>query len=323
MSSRSVSSTSEFDLRMRIMGALDAHLRASGGTITRDELSPFMVDENLRLRLIDQSRGIWNPRELQATLSVVSDPHGVYDDRDDAVGGLFRYSYRAGSTGGDNRKLRRAFDLSLPIILLRKIATGLFMPVYPVYVVADDLAAREFVLALDEGLRFVEDPLNPTPPQRRYAERVARQRLHQPEFRIRVMRAYATSCTICSLRHAELLDASHIIGDGADGGDPVVPNGLSLCKIHHAAYDRNLLGITGDGQVEINRELLEEIDGPMLQHGLQEMHGRAITQPTRRADRPDRDRLDRRHAMFLAAGQEAAGWSALRPVRRRSPPRAP
>lgn len=301
-----MAASSEIEYRLSIMRALDEHLRASGGTITRDELSDFLVEGSARARLIDQSRGIWNPRALQATLSVVSDPHGIYDDRDDAVGGLFRYSYRAGSTDGDNRKLRRAYELSLPIILLRKIAAGLFMPVYPVYVVGDDLAAREFVLALDEGLRFLQDPLNPTPLQRSYAEDVARRRLHQPEFRVRVMRAYEMSCTICSLRHAELLDASHIIGDGADGGDPVVPNGLSLCKIHHAAYDRNFLGITGDGQVEINRELLEEIDGPMLRHGLQEMHGRAITQPKRRPDRPDRDRLDRRHAVFLAAGEASA-----------------
>ena len=28
----------------------------------------------------------------------------------------------------------------------------------------------------------------------------------------------------------------------AQGGQPVIPNGLSLCKIHHAAYDRGILG---------------------------------------------------------------------------------
>ena len=291
----------ELELRTRIFSALRTHTAASGGTITRAELSPFLVDETLSLRLIDQSRGIWNPRGLQATLSVISDPDGIYDDREDLVGGLFRYSYRAGSIQGDNQKLRRAYELSLPIILLRKITAGLFMPVFPVYVVGDDQGAREFVLALDEGLRFVDDPINPTAPQRAYAERITRQRLHQPEFRVRVMRAYMMSCTICDLRHADLLDASHIISDGLDGGDPVVPNGLSLCKLHHAAYDRNLLGITADGTVQINAELLAEIDGPMLQHGLKEMHGRAISQPRRPADRPDPGRLAARHEAFLAA----------------------
>ena len=292
----------ELTLRMRIMEGLRAHLAASGGTITRDELSPFFVDRGLSLRLIDHSRGIWNPSGFQATLSVISDPRGVYDDRDDALGGLFRYSYRAGSIDGDNRKLRQAFALSLPIVLLRKIATGLFMPVFPVYVVGDDVATREFVLALDEGLRFVSNPIDPSPIERSYAARMARQRLHQPEFRVRVMRAYEMRCTVCQLRHPPLLDASHIISDGLEGGEPVVPNGLSLCKIHHAAYDRDLLGITGDGEVQINAGVLEEIDGPMLQHGLKEMHQRPISQPKRRSDRPDRDRLNIRHQAFLAAG---------------------
>ena len=295
----------EFDLRMKIMTALRARTDASGGTITREELSPFDVNRQLSLRLIDSSRGIWNPREFRATLSVLSDPKGVYDDRDESDG-LYRYSYRAGSTAGDNTKLRRAFELSLPIILLRKIVPGLFMPVFPVYVVGDNVNQREFVFALDEGLRFISDPVNPTPMERRYAERMTRQRLHQPEFRIRVMRAYEIQCAVCSLRHPEFLDASHIIGDGLEGGDPVVPNGLSLCKIHHAAYDRDLLGITGDGQVQINGELLAEVDGPMLEHGLQEMHGQPITQPKRRVQRPDPERLHRRHEAFLAAGGQGA-----------------
>jgi putative restriction endonuclease len=289
----------ELVLRERIMDGLRDHLAASGGTITRAEMSPFLVDAGLSIRLVDASRGIWNPRQLDATLSIVSNPAGPYSDREE--NGLLRYSYRAGSTDGDNRKLRRAMDLGLPLILLRKIETGLYMPVFPVYVVADDLTRREFVVALHESLRFLSDPEHPAAAERRYAERVAWQRLHQPEFRVKVLRAYEGRCTICRLRHRELLDAAHIISDRHDHGDPVVPNGLSLCKIHHAAYDRDFIGITGDGEVRVNRRLLEEIDGPMLQHGLQAMHGRGIEPPVRPRDRPDAERLDRRFQRFLVA----------------------
>lgn len=165
----------------------------------------------------------------------------------------------------------------------------------------DDAGRSEFVLALDEALRFIADPLHPTPAQRRYAERVAWERLHQPEFRVRVLHAYSSRCTVCALRRPELLDAAHIVGDREHGGEPVIPNGLSMCKIHHAAYDRNLLGITPDCEVRINADLLEEIDGPMLRHGLQEMHRRRITVPRPRADRPDPDRLDLRYQTFLRA----------------------
>ena len=77
-------------------------------------------------------------------------------------------------------------------------------------------------------------------------------------------------------------------------------NGLSLCKIHHAAFDRNLLGVSPDYVVHIDHRLLDEIDGPMLRHGLQEMHGTSLTLPERRGDRPDRDRLKERFTRFQA-----------------------
>lgn len=79
-------------------------------------------------------------------------------------------------------------------------------------------------------------------------------------------------------------------------------NGLALCKIHHIAYDQNFMAIRPDYTVEISRRLLEERDGPMLRHGLQEHHGRALMRiPARRADRPDTDRLMERYQQFLAA----------------------
>ena len=278
----------ELRLRRQIMDELSGFLTETGGVITRDELTYFPLESGEVRRLIDQSRGIWNPRDLSGTLSIVSDPLGVYDDRPES-GGLFRYSYRSGSTAGDNTKLRRAKELRLPMILLRKLQPKLFMPVFPVFAVADDQTRQEFVLILDVEQYEIADPLHLTPTERRYAKRVMDQRLHQPEFRVRVLRAYETRCTVCTLRHRQFLDAAHILGDREELGDPVVPNGLSLCKIHHAAYDVDLMGISPDGKVAINRDLLEEVDGPMLQHGLQAMHGRSITFPRRRTDRPDPD----------------------------------
>ena len=243
---------------------------------------------------------IWNPRDLAATLAVVSSPDGRYADAE-VEGGLFRYDYRAGSDQGDNAKLRRAYELGLPIILLRKLSNNVYRPWFPTYVVADDRTGRQFMLALDEVQRALADTANPSELERRYAERLVRQRLHQGEFRARVIRAYDTRCAVCHLGHGRLLDASHIVEDGQPLGQPVVPNGLSLCKIHHAAYDSDLLGISPDLVVAVNHELLNEVDGPMLRHGLQEMHGRSINVPARRTDAPDRSRLDLRYQRFLAS----------------------
>jgi putative restriction endonuclease len=81
-----------------------------------------------------------------------------------------------------------------------------------------------------------------------------------------------------------------------------VPNGLALCKIHHAAYDQRILGIRPDYVIEIHQRLLDELDGPMLRYGLQEHHGKPLMRlPRRRADLPDRDRLEERYAQFRAA----------------------
>jgi putative restriction endonuclease len=292
-------SLAERALRERIMNVLAERAVRNGGVVSRDELSAMRVGDR-ELRLIDQSRGIWNPSWLSATLSIVSSPGGPYNDTE-LKGGLLRYDYRAGTAQGDNRKLRAALELGVPLILLRKIETGVYVPVFPVYVVDDDQANHQFVVALDESLRFLSDPIHPTDDERRYADRIVRARLHQPEFRAKVIRAYATSCTVCSLRHAELLDAAHIVRDADDWGLPVIPNGLSLCKIHHAAYDANLMGVTPDYQVRINHEVLRETDGPMLKYGLQEMHGRNLLLPARVSDRPDPNRLAVRFDQFEAA----------------------
>ena len=290
----------ELALRQQIMLSLEDRVRRNGGVISRKELSAFEVSGQVH-RLIDVAKGIWNPRDMAVTLSIVSTPRGPYDD-EEVEDGLLRYRYREGSTAGDNSKLRAAADTGVPLILLRWIDDGLYVPVFPVFVVADIPATRSVMVALDESLRFIAKVEHPTDDQRRYVERIAKVRLHQPEFRGRVLVAYRRQCSICELKHPELLDAAHIVADGEPLGQPIVVNGLSLCKLHHAAYDQNFMGIDPNSKVHINRSLLEETDGPMLRHGLQEMHGRILDLPARRADRPDKGRLAIRFDEFRNAG---------------------
>lgn len=284
-------------LREEIIRFVRERADRNGDFITRAELT-FPLPGGGALPLIDRSRGIRNPREMDATISIVSSPNGPYADRE-VEGGLFHYAYREGSINGDNAKLRRAFELRLPIILLRKIRDGVYVPHAPVYVVDDLVERREFLLTLDEDVRFLADPTTLSD-GRRYAERMMKQRLHQRDFRGRVLAAYATRCAICRLNHGELLDAAHITADSDALGIPVVTNGLSLCKIHHAAFDQNMLGISPDYIVKIDHDLLNEVDGPMLRHGLQDMHGAPLTLPARKADHPDRDRLADRFSRFLS-----------------------
>jgi hypothetical protein len=83
-------------------------------------------------------------------------------------------------------------------------------------------------------------------------------------------------------------------------GEPVIPNGLALCKLHHAAFDCLLLGITADLVVHLNRELLAERDGPMLEHGLRAFEGAKVVVPREVEDQPDRDLLAIRWKNFAA-----------------------
>jgi putative restriction endonuclease len=270
-----------------------------------DWLATFEYDGR-RVPLMDRQRGIRKPAGMDAALSIRTTytPPTQRPPYDDAIGrdGLQRYKYRGSDPQhAENVALRRAHDLGLPVIWFVAVHPGLYEPIYPVYVVGDEPQQLQFALALDEAQRFISPGAELPEPTRRYVERLTRARLHQRVFREQVLLAYEDRCTVCRLRHPELLDAAHIIADAEGDGEPVVPNGLSMCKIHHAAFDRNFLGISPALAVHVNRRLLEEVDGPMLRHGLQEMHGIPITVPARRAERPDRDRLAARYELFLAS----------------------
>jgi putative restriction endonuclease len=62
-----------------------------------------------------------------------------------------------------------------------------------------------------------------------------------------------------------------------------------------------VLGSRPDHIVEVRADILTEVDGPMLRHGLQQLHGEKIVVPRQRGDAPDTDRLEARYEEFRAA----------------------
>ncbi len=252
----------------------------------------------------ERGRGINKPKNLEAALSITTayTPVGQRPPYDDPVGvdGFQRYHYE----GSDpehftNRALRACFTYSLPLVYFVGVARALYAAIYPIYVVADDPKKAEVTLSSIE----ISTDANIDPVMRQYAQTLTRRRIHQPLFRADVLRAYESQCAICRIRHRTLLDAAHIIPDSRPEGDPVVPNGIALCKIHHRAYDANYIGIRPDGQVRVRADILDEHDGPMLRHGFQEMHGVQMLTPRREEQRPDPLRLEERFAEFLDASQ--------------------
>jgi putative restriction endonuclease len=283
--------------------------RTLGGTLelTREQLANDFHIAGARFPLVDRGRGIRKPAGWRAALSIMtaapkSGRARPYEDVE-GVDGLHRYKLRRDQGGSaENESLRVALREQAPLIWFYGIEAGVFNVICPVWLVAEEPDKDQFVMALTESQRIVEPQSAVEETLRRYLISETKRRLHQPVFANQVIRAYSTRCAVCDLNYRQLLDAAHIIPDKQAHGLPVVSNGLALCKIHHAAYDRNVLGIRPDYVVEIHEKLLYEEDGPMLTHGLQEHHGKSLMRvPVRISDQPDPTRLEERYMEFRAA----------------------
>jgi len=237
-----------------------------------------------------------------AALSVQTSWKSPYDDEETELG--FLYAYRSRSIDRpDNRALRSAHELGAPLVYFVGSRPGWYRTLYPCFVTQDDEVSRRVVLSVGRITGPLDEraPVIPADPlERRYAVREAKVRLHQGRFRGLVLPAYSDRCAICKLKELRLLDAAHITADTAETGLAAVSNGISLCTIHHRAFDQDLVGVSPDLEVRVSRRLLDEEDGPMLE--LLKQFERAPLHAPRRAElRPDRDRLAARFERFLAA----------------------
>ncbi|HVN61653.1 MAG TPA: HNH endonuclease [Gaiellaceae bacterium] len=254
-----------------------------------------------RVPFLNYQKGIYRAAVQRgpAALSIQTSAKSPYDDEETAGG--FLYAYRAGDVNQpDNRALRAAHDLAVPIVYFVATKPGWYQALYPWWVTDDDPARQRVTLRPGKLAGPMDDPEPATidnPIEREYAVRETRVRLHQGRFRGVVLPAYRNQCAICRLKEERLLDAAHIVADTEERGEPVVSNGLSLCTIHHRAFDQNLVGVSPDYEVRVARRLLDDEDGPMLEI-LKGSHGVTIELPRRRAAQPDRERLAVRFERF-------------------------
>ena len=304
----------DWKIRLAALQRMKVLRDAGAGLITSAALESGFEFEGERIPLWTTRKGIWRPRqlnELGAALTVVTAPriHGrtpMYDDEvaaDDR--GWFGYRYEGtDATTWTNVAVRRAMELQRPLIYLYGVTKGVYEPIFPVYVTADDPATLTFRLQADVQIGtapLVDAVDSRNAPRREYTTVAVKQRLHQHRFRELVLGAYRGKCAMCQLKHIRLLDAAHIIPDHDDRGLPEVPNGLALCKIHHSAYDENILGISPDLSIHVREDILREIDGPMLEYGLKGMEGLRIDVPRIEGQRPNPEYLDERFRRFRAA----------------------
>ncbi len=269
-------------------------------TLPRSILQQGFEHQGTRVHLIGP-QGIFKPAQIAYyPLSITTTANSPYNDSFDTKGDYLLYSYRGTDPEHhDNRRLRAAMCDRVPLIYFFGTVPGCYLVVMPVLVAGDDPGKLRFTVVADDhdlSASAVQDDSGGEL-IRSYRTRQVRQRIHQRSFRDRVLRAYRERCSVCKLRHPQLLDAAHIIPDSEEG-EPVVSNGLSLCKIHHAAFDSNYFGIRPDHRIVVHPDIMEEEDGPMLKHGLQEINDLKLIVPGQVRSQPDTERLQKRFDSF-------------------------
>jgi putative restriction endonuclease len=210
-------------LRVACFAALDV-LRAELGDELplRGGLDRGVAFQGTRVPFFSHMKGIFRAgvQRGPAALAVQTSSKSPYADA--AVDDGFLYAYRSGASGAaDNRALRAAFELGVPIVYFVGTRPGYYEANYPFYVIADDSATAMVKLA-PGSMVGPFDEREPMPildeVSRRYATREVKVRLHQGRFRAIVLPAYRERCAICRLKEVSLLDAAHITGDALDEG---------------------------------------------------------------------------------------------------------
>lgn len=304
----------EEQYRLAAFKWIEEQVQIHGDVLSRGILEKGFIVNNQKITLVG-AQGIWKPRVFERIpLSITTVAGGPYDDSFSKDGFLV-YRYRGTNINHrDNVGLREAMQKQTPLIYFHGIVPSKYLAVWPVFVIEDNPRALSFKIAADEPLSlemYLNKPLTSDIPyiveestyyKRNYLTSTIRVRLHQKSFRERVLDAYNQQCAFCRLRHIELLDAAHIIPDTEELGEPTVKNGLSLCKIHHASFDSNLIGVTPDFQIEVRKDILQEKDGPMLLHGIQELHKKKIILPKNKEFWPEQEKLEVRYSRFIKVG---------------------
>ena len=285
-----------------------------GGVLSSDDLGGGFQFQGDRIPLINPQRGIFKPRQMGRLLSIrtVFPRRGGrvwYDDQRDAHQQIYagddvvEYAFMGMDPDApDNRWLHEAMQEQVPVIYFLGVSPGRYQPIIPTFIVGWHPERLRVQLAFGAIVGASAQAILPAAPERRYAIREIKARLHQASFRDAVLAAYGGRCAISHLPEPRLLDAAHIVMDADEQlGQPVIPNGLPLTKLHHAAFDANLIGIDADFQIHVADRLLEIHDGPFLELGLKSIAGNSIELPRRIEDRPDQARLAQRFEQFKKA----------------------
>src|SRR6202048_3244756 len=212
--------------RVRGLNEIHDHLTAT-------ELKPGFLFREERIPLVNPQRGIFKPQQMRFLLSIKTvfpKPGGKvwYDDQRDVHRQIFQgdetidYAFMGKNPdAADNRWLKEAYENQIPIIYFLGIAPGRYQAFLPTFISGWDAQALRARVTFGPNPETLAPPTDS--PERRYALRTVKQRLHQATFRAAVIAAYDGRCALSGLPEPLLLDAANIIADKDD------PPGSRVC----------------------------------------------------------------------------------------------
>ena len=299
----------------RIRAAALRHIDALLATSDNNELraeqlsKPFDLDGE-SVYITNPRKGIFKPRQMNSLLSlktVYPRGRGRYQDQTEAYWALLtgvsgiKYAFMGKDPNADpNQWLLQAKKNRTPIIYFLGTPDQVYLVIRNAYIT--EWNPDELYVSISIGLPGEDSPRPPEDEDtRKYTTSEVLRRAHQSAFRHGLLRVYNGRCALTGMRERFLLDAAHIMPDKDPAyGQPVVQNGLLLLKTHHAAFDKNLIGITPDYEIRVSDRLLQQKDGPTLK-ALQGLHEDKLKLPRQKRFHPDRDRLAMRYAEFERA----------------------
>jgi putative restriction endonuclease len=300
---------SDLQVRLAAFNWLSEQVNSHGDVLAWSVLLQGFEFHGKRVPLVSP-QGIFKPQILELPISITTTPKGPYDDflgKDN----FLIYRYRGTDPNQrDNVGLRRVFQLGRPLVYFHGFEPGKYLATFPVYIIGDDPNNLTFKVSVDDTLpafTYSESSISRqvaevSDARHAYLTSTIKVRLQQRSFREKVLDAYQSQCAFCRLKHRELLDAAHIIPDNLPESTSRIENGISLCKLHHSAYDSFILGVSPDYIIQVREDILEEEDGPVLQHGLKGLHKSKLILPSSRSQWPSREALEWRYSRFVRMG---------------------
>jgi putative restriction endonuclease len=137
---------------------------------------------------------------------------------------------------------------------------------------------------------------------RRRALQTTLRLLRDIRFRGKVLGAYRHRCSFCGVQ-LNLLDAAHILPVGHPESTDQVTNGISLCALHHRAYDRSLVTFDRHYEIILNEVAVAEMRAEHLAGGLQDFRDALMPEmilPAAAAQQPSKT--------LLAKANRFRGW---------------